>query len=133
MESKFTGSLIGYAWVHFIYYASIAVSAGLLMPFGFVYKEKWMINNTSITGKQLIFKGRGTTLFIKQLVFSVFGPIIIGGALTIMLATDINPDSSIPTWFPISTSSILFVLYLLYTVWLTRRMKKWIVKNTKFA
>ncbi|MCL2755610.1 MAG: YjgN family protein [Firmicutes bacterium] len=135
-DSRFTGGLMMWIWVNFVYIASIVFSAGLLMPFGLCYREKWITKHTYIEGKQLEFYGRATTLFLRKAFFIIFGPMIIGLAIGLFFAifgSYIGGDSDIPilgtTLFPLITA----LVFALFTAWIARRMKKWVVKHTRFA
>jgi len=132
-ESKFSGKLMPFAWVNLVYLASIILTANILMPFGLCYRERWMAKNTVINGKQLVFEGKAFPLFLKQRIFAIIGPILISAAIIILFAgDDIGSYNILPEWLAISSSTLLLVGYVLYTVWLMRKMKKWVIKHTKF-
>ena len=130
-ESKFSGSLLGYFWVNLVFIASIVLTANLLMPFGLCYRERWMAKNTIINGKQLEFNGSGMKLFLKMQFFAFASPFIFAMAAGLFFTRD--RVNNTPEWILLMASILFLIAYVLFTVWLLRNMKRWIVKNTTFA
>lgn len=133
-ESKFSGKLIGFTWVNLVYWASVLLTANLLMPFGLAYRERYMARHTVINGKQLEFFGSGTKLFIKKLVIALISPILLGAATTFfLLAQDnIGGDGGINDYLLLIFSIIAITAYVLFTVYLILRLKRWVIKHTRF-
>jgi len=133
-ESKFSGSFFGYAWVNFVYYASIILTANVAMPFGLCYRERWLAKHTVINGKQLDFYGSATKLFLKKRFFAIIGPILLAMAAGLFFTRDRNQGmGAIADGTRIALLITVLLGYLLYTAWLSRRMKKWIIKYTRFT
>ena len=134
-ESEFNGGLIGWAWVNAVFYASIIFTAGILSPFALCYRERWMAKHTVICGKQLEFYGNSVKLFLKTIAFLVFGPILIGlgiGLFFAIFGDRVGGEGSIilgVTLLPLLT----LLAFAMFSAWITRRMRKWITKHTRFA
>ena len=133
-ESKFSGSFFGYAWVNFVYYASVILTANIAMPFGLCYRERWVAKHTVIHGKQLEFYGSAIKLFLKKRLFAVVSPILLALAMGLFFTGDRAQElGGVAYGFRIALLVMVLLGYFLYTVWLSRRMRKWIVKHTRFA
>ena len=129
-KSSFSGSVLGYFWVNAVYFASVVFTANILMPFGLCYRERWMAKHTIINGKQLQFNGRGTELFLRKQFLAIISPIILAIGLSFFFAggrSELIPGVAIS-----SVSVVIIATYLIFTLWLARRMRKWIVKHTTF-
>lgn len=106
------------------------------MPFGLCYRERWITKHTIIMGKQLEFYGSGTTLFLRKFLFIIFGPILIGlamGLFFILFGDYVGGDDSIPFVGMALVPFLTLLFFAFFTAWLARRMKKWIVRYTRFA
>ena len=132
-ESKFTGNVFMFIWVNLVHLASIVFTAGLAMPWGLTYKERWMAKHTIIDNKQLEFYGSGTKLFIKKLAFSIIAAFLFGIAAALFITGATGNSGVIPTWAMTLISSNMLIIFLIFTLFLNWRMKKWIIKHTRFA
>ena len=133
-ESTFSGSFFGFAWVNIVYFASTFLTANILMPFGLCYREKWLAKHTVIEGKQLEFYGNAVVLFIKKRLFAIVAPVLLGIAAALLLTGDsIQEFGYVAEGFRVAIIVLAFTVYFLYTVWLARRMRKWIIKHTRFC
>ncbi len=73
-NSKFTGSILGLIGVSIASFLLVAFTFGIATPWAVVLRQKWIIDNTIIEGKQLYFDGTGLQLFgvwIKWLFFII--------------------------------------------------------------
>ena len=123
-------------WVNAVYFSSIIFTMGLLMPFGICYRERWMAKHTFIEGKQLEFHGRGWVLFVRNILWLVFGPLIIGIALGLffgLFASYIGGDSTIPIIGVTLIPLVTFLVFALFTAFIARRMKKWVARHMCFV
>ncbi|MCL2846680.1 MAG: YjgN family protein [Firmicutes bacterium] len=136
IESKFSGGLLGYVWVNGLYFASIIFTAGLMLPFAMCYRERWVAKHTTINGKQLEFFGRGRVLFLRKVVFLIFGPILIAAAVGLFFrwfGDSMGGDGDLPIVGMALLPLITAILFALFTAWLSLRMKKWIVRHTRIV
>ena len=135
-ESEFNGGLIGWAWVNAVFYASIVFTFGILSPFALCYRERWLAKHTKICGKQLEFYGNSVTLFLKTIAFLVFGPMLIGLGIGLFFAffgDQIGGDNNVPILGVTLVPLLTLLAFALFSAWITRRMRKWITKHTRFA
>jgi len=133
-ESKFSGSLLGYAWVNIVYLASIILTANILMPFGLCYRERWMADHTIINGKQMKFNGSGTILFVKKRIIAIISPILLATAATLFFTRDkISSTGALAEYLFLATSILFLLGYIIFTIWYLRGLKKWVIKNTTFV
>ncbi len=73
-NSKFTGGILGLIGVNLLTFIITFFTFGIATPWAVVIRQKWIINNTIIEGKQLYFDGTGLQLFgswIKWLFFII--------------------------------------------------------------
>jgi len=131
-NSKFTGGPLGYLVVNVALIASIVFTASIALPWALCFRERWFAKHTIIDGKKLEFYGSGTVLFLRMFLIALIGPILIGLAIGLFFAF-FGGDSEQTVLGVTLWSTISVVLYALFTLWLTLRMKKWIVKHTRFA
>jgi len=135
-KSRFTGELLMWIWTNTLYYASIIFTMGILMPFALCYRERWMAKHTFIEGKQLEFYGRGWILFLRKILWIIFGPIIIGLAIGLFFAIFGSyigdGDSSVPLLGTALIPFLTFVFFALFMTWLARQMRRWITRHTRF-
>ena len=130
-ESKFTGGMFGYVVTNAAVLMSIALTAGLLLPFAMCFRERWMARHTVIEGRRHEFYGSAVVLFLRTILFALVGPILIaaGAALLFGVFPDSYGNISVAGWaiVPVVTT----VLFGLWMVWLSLRMKKWIIRHTR--
>ncbi|MCL2555893.1 MAG: hypothetical protein FWE03_02585 [Firmicutes bacterium] len=132
-KSVFTGKMLPFLWVHVVYFASILLTANLLMPLGLAYKERYLAKHTIIDGKELKFVGSGTKLLIKKLLISLISPIILGFALGLFFAGQALGESyGLHEYILTALSIFMIVIYIANIMWTYLRLKKWIIKNTQF-
>jgi len=131
-DSKFTGGVFGYLIVNVVLLLSIIFTAGITMPWALCFRERWTAKHTIIDGKQLEFYGSGTVLFLHTILIALIGPILIGIAIGLFFAL-FGGDNEQTVLGVTLWSTISLILYTLFTLWLALRMKKWIVKHTRFA
>jgi uncharacterized membrane protein YjgN (DUF898 family) len=55
-----------------------AITGGLGQPWGQVWVEQWMAENTKVRGKQTEFRGKGGDLFLKCLKWGLLSIITLG-------------------------------------------------------
>ena len=136
-DSRFTGGLIMWTWVNAVYFASIIFTAGLLMPFGLCYRERWITKHTVIEGKRLEFYGSSVVLFLRKILFIILGPIIIGfaiGLFFVLFGSYLgNGEGDIPVLGVALLPLLTTLFFLLFMAFLARNMKRWIVRHTRFA
>ena len=97
-DSKFDSGLLGLIGHNILSILIIAFSFGIATPFAVCIKQSWETKHTIINGKRLTFKGKGTNLLGKFVLW-------------------------------ILLSVVTFGIYLL---WISIKMKKWVIKNTDF-
>jgi len=131
-ESKFTGGLFGYIVTYAAVLASIAFTAGLALPFALCFRERWIARNTIIDGKQLEFYGSPIVLFLRKVLFLLFGPMLIALALSLMLWILPSGDGEISVLGFALVPTLTVVVFGLFMAWLSLRMRKWIVRHTRF-
>ena len=132
-ESKFSGKLIGFAWVNLVFWASVLLTANVAMPLGLAYRERYMARHTTVNGKQLEFFGSGTKLFIKKLAISLISPIILGAAATLFFTREnVGTGGGFQENLMFALSIAALIAYGLFTVYLILRLKRWVVKHTRF-
>ena len=74
MESKFTGSVLGFIGYGILFTIVTPITLGLAIPWLIVSFYGWIYKNTYIDGKQLKFVGSGIGLFghfIKWWILSI--------------------------------------------------------------
>jgi len=133
-ESLFTGGLFGYIRVYGFIFFAITFTASLALPWAMCHRERWLAKHTHIEEKQLEFYGDWKVLFARKILLIIFGPILIGlaiGAIAMIVGDGGNDDINVFGFGLFST--LMFVAYLLFVAWLALRMKKWIVRHTRFA
>jgi len=132
-ESKFTGKLLPFAWVTLVYWASVLLTANIAMPFGLAYRQRYIAKHTYINGKQLEFFGSGTKLFVKKLAVAIISPILLSTATTLFLTRgNVGDANSFHEHLMLGLSILALVAYALFTVWIILRLKRWVIKHTRF-
>ena len=66
-KSYFTGTAGGLFVANLVRLLLLLFTLGIGTPWGNVYKERYVINNTVISGKRLVFTGSGTMLFANYI------------------------------------------------------------------
>ena len=131
-ESKFTGGVFGHIVTNAAVIASMVFTAGLLLPYAMCFRERWSARNTIIDGRRHEFYGKGTTLFLRKIFIFLFGPVLIGFALTLLFVILPEDGSNTPSVLGFAlVPAITAIAYALFMAWLTLRMKKWLVKHTR--
>jgi len=77
-DFKFDGSGLSYLWLVIWTGALTLLTAGLAYPWAFAAKERWHAKNTTINGKQLVFKGSGMGFFGNWLLIMFLSLITLG-------------------------------------------------------
>ena len=131
-ESKFTGGVFGYMITNAAVVASIAFTAGLALPFALCFRERWSARNTIIEGRRHEFYGSSITLFLRTIFFLLFGPFLIGLALMLLFLVIPEGDGGgINVLGFALVPTLTFIALSLFFVWLSMRMRKWIVRHTR--
>jgi len=133
-ESKFTGGLFMHIVTNAAVFASIALTAGLLLPFALCFREKWAAKNTIIDGRRHEFYGKPYILFMRKLFFLLFGPALIAIALTILFVILPDSDSGEISVLGFALVPTLTAVAIgVFMAWLSLRMKKWITRHTRLC
>lgn len=81
MESKFTGGVLGLLGTNILMVLLIMVTIGIGLPWALCMKKRWVTSHTIIEGKQLVFEGKGGSLFghyikwflLTLITFGIYG------------------------------------------------------------
>ena len=130
--SEFNGGLLGWFCVTLLVNLSIVFTFGLLLPFALCKRERYFAKHTIIDGKQLEFFGKPYLLFIRHLGMLILGPILValGAVAFTIFAREGSGDFLIAGFSTISLVTLLF--FTLLHAWVSRRMKRWIIRHTRF-
>lgn len=77
-DSYFDGKLIQLIGVNLFTYLLTIISCGLLFPFTFCYRQKWLARHTIINRKKLVFTGKATSLIGHYLLWWFLSIITLG-------------------------------------------------------
>lgn len=77
-ESFFDGKVIQLIGINLITYLLTLISLGLLFPFVYCYKQKWIARHTVINRKKIIFNGKAMSLIGHYLLWWFLSIITLG-------------------------------------------------------
>ena len=77
-RSEFTGGLLGLIGINILQGLLILISLGLGAPWAVCLKERWIVRNTYIDGRQLAFDGTGGQLFGSYIKWFLLTLITLG-------------------------------------------------------
>jgi len=77
-ESYFSGNTFGLILVNIVCKILNILTLGLLSPFTYCYKHKWIVKHTIINRKKIIFNGKALDLFLHKLLWNFLTIITIG-------------------------------------------------------
>ena len=77
-KSLFNGGLLGLIGINILQGLLILISLGLGAPWAVCLKERWIVRNTYIDGRQLAFDGTGGQLFGSYIKWFLLTLITLG-------------------------------------------------------
>lgn len=78
MNSKFSGSVLGYIGVCIVAGFLTTITLGLATPWVVCYVYSWVLGHSVIDGHKLVFKGTGAGLFGNYIKWWILSIITIG-------------------------------------------------------
>lgn len=77
-KSKFSGGLIGLWLTGFFAGLVIIITGGIATPWAICWYVEWVIGNTQVDGRQLVFDGKGSQLFGKFIIWYLLTIVTLG-------------------------------------------------------
>lgn len=148
LDSKFTGSTIGYFGMKLLTGFLNVITLGIMVPWTTCMMERWYASHTYINGRQLRFDGRGGALFGRYILwtfltiitFGIFGfwyKLKMEKWITKHIHTFDEPEESeldtnvfAFTGINILTSLIKIVTFGIAAPWATAMKERWLARHT---
>lgn len=75
---EFRGKGFGYLWLSIWTAVLTIVSFGILWPWAYCARQRWLATHTFIDGRQLVFKGSGLGFFATWLLILLLSVVTLG-------------------------------------------------------